>query len=279
LGCQNRTPANFHSAEAVPTAPSIDDPVTKRWEQLLDDLRTRNPEFDAEHAGYEPAEGKLAALQLDDTKLQDISPIAGLPLKFLSLKNCPVSDVAVIKGMPLEQLALEETQVSDLSPLSGMPLHSLWLNGAPVSDLKPLEGLPLTSLNLLKTMVTDVTPLRGMPLESLWLNDTGVADISSLDESPLVSLTLHKTLVSDISVVRKLPALQRLHIADTEVTDLRPLAGLRLTRLIFTPAKITQGLDVVRQLDTLQELDVEFREPQRWSPEEFWRHYDAGELR
>ena len=63
------------------------------------------------------------------------------------------------------------------------------------------------------------------------------------------------------------------------MTDLRPLAGLRLTRLIVTPKNITHGWDAVRNMSTLQELDVELREPQRWTPDEFWKRFDAGEFR
>jgi hypothetical protein len=117
-----------------------------------------------------------------------------------------------------------------------------------------------------------------MPLESLWLNETLVTDLTPLAQAPLVSLTLHKTPVRDLSIVRQWPTLQRLHLGESEVSDLRPLEGLRLTRLILTPAKITAGMDVVRRMETLNELDVEFRDPRPWSPEEFWQRYDAGEL-
>ena len=73
-------------------------------------------------------------------------------------------------------------------------------------------------------------------------------------------------------------SLQRLNIAGTAVTDLTPLAGLPLTRLILTPSRITTGLEVVRRMQTLTELDVTFREPSRLSPADFWRRYDAGTL-
>ena len=66
----------------------------------------------------------------------------------------------------------------------------------------------------------------------------------------------------------------------TRVTDLRPLMGLLLERLILTPARITEGLEVVRQMPTLRELDIEFdgTSPTR-SPATFWGAYDAGEFK
>jgi hypothetical protein len=260
----------------VPTAPAVHDPLAERWDKLLEQLRAVNPEFQADQTGYRGEDDRLTMVEFDAAGLRDISPLAGLPLKFLSLKDCPVQDLSALRGMPLEELALEGTQVVDLSPLSQMPLRTLWLNGAPVEDLRPLRGLPLTSLNLLGTKVVDLSPLRGMPLESLWLNETAVVDLTPLAECPLVSLTLHRTPVSDISVVRQLPTLQRLHLGETRVTDLRPLAGLRLTRLIVTPQNITAGWDVVRRMDTLEELDVALRDGRRWSPAEFWDRFDQG---
>ena len=52
----------------------------------------------------------------------------------------------------------------------------------------------------------------------------------------------------------------------------------QLTRLLFTPAKIAKGLDVVRAMNSLTELDVTFRDPQRLAPAEFWQRYEAGEF-
>ena len=97
---------------------------------------------------------------------------------------------------------------------------------------------------------------------------------------PLVSLTLEDTKVSDLSPLARHP-MERLHIAGTEVTDLTPLGTMRLKRLIFTPGKIKQGLDVVRQMDTLEELGTTFRDTfdNRMPPQTFWELFDKGELK
>jgi hypothetical protein len=74
--------------------------------------------------------------------------------------------------------------------------------------------------------------------------------------------------------------LQRLNIAGSKVTDVSPIAGLPLTRLILTPQNISAGLDKVRQMTTLRELDLQYEpDTQRtMSPDEFWARYDAGEF-
>ncbi|MBI1345207.1 hypothetical protein GC163_02845 [bacterium] len=281
VGCggqaKDQTPqTEDHSS--VPTAPALVDPVADAFADLKTRLLAKNPQLSVDAVLMEPRDGQIAILELRDAGVTDLSPLTGMPLEVLGLAGNAISDLTPLRGMPLRELDLERTTVANLLPLAGMPLQSLWLNETPVEDLTPLTGAPLTQLSLLGTKVRDLSPLQGAPLESLWLNDTAVTDLSPLAQSPLVSLTLHHTPVSDISVARNWPTLQRLHLGESQVSDLRPLEGLRLTRLIITPANIQQGMDVVRNMNTLRELDIEFREPRPWPPEEFWQKYDAGEL-
>ncbi len=251
--------------DAIPTAPAVDDPIAR----LQAALREKNPDYKPELGRYEPASGTPTAAEFPAAGLRDLTPFVGTQFVYLAFLNNPVQDLAPLAGLPLEELYLEGTAVVDLRPLTAVRLRSLWLNKTAVADLSPLDGMPLTQLNLLGTKVTDVSPLRGMPLETLWLNETGVADLTPLADCPLQSLTLHQTAVKDIAIARRWPTLQRLHLGETQVTDLRPLEGLRLTRLIVTPQRILHGWDVIRRMDTLTELDIEFREPQRWTPAEF----------
>lgn len=265
------------SGSDIPKAPAIDDPIAR----LHAALKEKNPDYVREHAAFEPADGSpLRGAEFQDAGLKDLTPLADLSISFLSLRNNPVSDLRPLAKLPLEEIDLEGTEVKDLTPLRVMPLRRLWLNRTPVADLRPLDGMPLTQLSLLGTRVVDLSPLAGMPLETLWLNDTKVTDLASLANCPLVSLTLHRTAINDISIARWWPTLQRLHIGETPITDLRPLEGLRLTRLIVTPQNIEQGWDVIRKMSTLNELDIELREPPpRWTPEEFWKRFDAGEFK
>lgn len=262
----------------IPSAPQVVDPVGETIRRVTTALQAANPQLKTESIQWEPVDGLLVAAEFRDAGITDISPLKGLPLEVLGLAGNPVADLSPLSGMPLLELDLERTQVANLSPLSGMPLRSLWLNQTPVSDLRPLAGAPLTQLSLLGTQVADISPLAGMPLESLWLNETQVSDLSPLAQSPLVSLTLHQTPVSSIEIARNWPGLRRLHLGESQVTDLSPLRDLRLTRLIVSPGRITTGWDAIRAMETLTELDTEFREPRPWSPDEFWRRFDSGEF-
>ncbi|GAB6166052.1 hypothetical protein JCM19992_20520 [Thermostilla marina] len=258
-------------------------PITP--DRLREMLIEKNPAFSGELTAEPNGRGEIALLSINDPNVTDISPLADLPLIALDLFSCGVSDLSPLKGKPIQRLGLDRTKVTDLSPLAGMPLEILYASETEISDLSPLAGCrTLKQLNLARTKVSDLSPLRGLPLETLWLNDTPVSDLSPLQGSSLVSLTIAGTKVKDLSPLRGIP-LQRLHIARSEVTDLSPIRWLRLTRLVFTPSKIETGLDEARLMTSLQEIGTAFGEEdwgietRMYPPSQFWRLYDAGELK
>jgi internalin A len=218
-------------------------------------LKAKNPDYNG-GAQMEWNGQSLVALDLRDTGVADISPLAGLPLVVFFAENTKVTDLAPLKGMRLVQLSLSDT---------------------PVEYLGPLRGMPLQEVRLVNTRVRDVSPLQGAPLRELWLNNSPVEEIGALTGAPLISLTIEKTKVRDLAVVQRLPLLERLNLIDAPVTDLSPVAGLRLTRLVFTPGAITKGLDAARSLPALREIGPSLE--QMGSPQAFWAAYDAGTFR
>jgi formylglycine-generating enzyme required for sulfatase activity len=240
----------------------------------------------------------ISRLDCSSTQISDLSPLAGLPLTYLHFNHNPVSDLAPLKGMPLEELGLAETKVADLSPLKGMKIKVLGAQLLPVTDLSPLAGMPLKGLDLYHTIgVTSLEPLRGMPLEGLNLQDVPVSDLSPLagmttlrtlllqgnkvsDLSPLAGLQLTDLLMFDEQITDLAPLkgqpLSRLTIHATGVSDLRPLAGMPIVEIRLNPQNITQGLDVLRDIKTLQTIGIDGN--RNWPPAEFWERYDKGEF-
>ncbi|SFH79977.1 leucine-rich repeat domain-containing protein [Planctomicrobium piriforme] len=251
----------------------------------------------------EPLRGQpLKMLDLTQTKISDLTPLEGMPLEKLAMIGCPVANLKPLAGMPLVLLDASETQVSDiapvatlsklrelylekakvgdLSPLAGVELDKLWLNFCPVEDLTPLKGKHLTELNLCNTPIRSLDVIPTMEIGTLWLRETPVTDISPLVSQKLVSLDLQGTGVKDLSPLREMKTLERLNIAGSDVTDLTPLAGLQLSRLVFSPEKITTGLEVVRGMKSLRQLDTSFEgtAPAK-TPSEFWELYDSGKFK
>lgn len=222
----------------------------------------------------------IERMSLSNTQVADLSPLADMPLQVLDLTKSKVTDLSPLAGVKtLTQLFAEETGVADLSPLKDLPLATLYLIKSPVADLSPLAGKEMQELNLCETAVTDLSGLQGTKLGILWLRKTKVVDLSPLKGSSLVSLDVQDSQVADLSPLAEIKTLERLNIAGAPVTDLTPLAGLTLQRLIFTPGSITAGIDVVRNMTSLRQIDTSFEGVETpLTPEEFWPKYDQGEF-
>jgi len=239
-------------------------------------LRAVNPKYNG-RAKFRMENGQLTIADLSRTGVAEASPLQSLPLKALDLSENPLADLSGLRGMPLQRLAVEATQVTDLSPLRGMKLTGLYLNRTRVTDLSPLAGMPMEMLNLYETRVKDLSPLKGMPIKFLWLNKTKVSDLAPIATCPLVSLTLEGTPVTDLSPLAGCETLRRLHVGGSAVTDLTPLGKLKLDRLIFTPSKVTKGLDGIRGMKSIREIGPTLEG--RMAPDAFWKMYDDGKLR
>lgn len=230
-------------------------------DKLLSLYRKR---IDAAWPGYGPnlamdKDGKCR-FRVGGPGVRDLTPLHGIPLSGLDLIVCMnLRDLTPLQGMPLTGLNLQGSvqAARDLTPLQGLPLRTLNLSECDVRDLAALKGLPLTSLSLRYCrQVTDLTPLQGMPLTALDLYACGgVRDLTPLKGLPLTSL--------DIT-------------ACGDVRDLTPLQGMKLTEISFGPGGITKGMDAVRQMKSLKTIFV--TAGGKYTPEEFWKKYDAGEF-
>ncbi|MDB5344876.1 MAG: prkC 3 [Schlesneria sp.] len=120
---------------------------------------------------------KLVSLKLSATaqpgkrsKLSDISPLRGLPLTHLDLGCTAVTNIEVLKEMPLADLSLDRVPVADLSPLTGKVLKSLHFGGTKV---KSLSEVPIASSEVIHchlTQISDKAELQrwGVRFLDLW---------------------------------------------------------------------------------------------------------------
>lgn len=221
--------------------------------------------------GNEIVEGTLY-----QTGIKNIQPLAGLPLRALDLGMTQVDDLTPLVGMKLERLDLENTPVASLAPLQGMPLQILKMQKTKVTDFSVLKGMPLKQLNVLDLPFrnTDLELLQQAPLDTIWLAGTQVTDLSMLPVKSLKSLDIERTAVTTLQVLVQCPLLQRLNIAQTPISDLTPLQGLKLQRITLTPDRITTGMEILRSMTTLTQIQVRIDEPM--SAVDFWKRYDLG---
>jgi len=244
-------------------------PADKQLEAVSKKLMELNPGFDGKLTDYEGSNttkienGAVTEIGFFADQVSDISPVQALAgLKKLrcngsnNTSNGKLSDLSPLQGLALTELELGgNNNLLDLSPLRGMPLTRLYLGRCSrVNDLSSLRGLKLTQFVCFGSQVSDLSPLSGMPLTYLDIGGTPVSDLSPTKGMPL----------------------QVLKCVSTPLSDLSPLAGMSLIDLTFTPRNITKELGALRQMKSLKFIRTGWRDNEQFSPEEFWKKYDAG---
>jgi hypothetical protein len=212
----------------------------------------------------------LYYINLRDENLNKLSLLADLPVAGLDIRWTAVSDLSPITGKQIRNLDISQTRVMDLSPLSGMTIERLDIQETKVSDLSPLRGASISDLFLCGSPVAELSPLRDMPLDNLYIDGTKVTDLSPVANCPIRNMSIADTKVSDLTPVRSMP-LDTLFLERSAVTDLSPLAGCPLEILSFSLATVTNGLEVIRRMSTLETIN-------NLEASDFWKKYDAGQL-
>lgn len=227
--------------------------------EQLEVVRQESIRLNPKHDGvFTPTleKGVITGLKVDRPEnLRNLSPLRGLPLETLFMWNWKGSDLMPLKGMSLKWLNCGGgQQVLDLTPLADLPLDFLCINYSLTSNLKPLQRVPLTTFMCSNTHVSNLTPLRDMRLRHLVLVNCNVSDLASLQGMPL----------------------EHLEINGTKVADLSPLRGMPLKHICLTPSRITMGMDVLRDMPSLQTIGVTAEES--WPAAEFWARHARGQF-
>ena len=268
-GCEKSDRVNLPVTAAPPVITAIDASPVLNAAELRRRLRT-DGRATFRRVGTEIVEAHLAG-----TGIRSVEPLRGLSLRVLDLGFCDaVDDISALADMPLTKLILEGTSVADLTPLAGMSLELLYLQDTPVTDLSVIQEMPLKELNLKGVSVSDITSFAKMPLSTLWLLETNVSDISPLKDMSLESLDVQDTAVSDLSALVHMRTLRRLNIAGTQVSDVRPVTGLKLERIFLSPGQITAGMDELRQIPSLDRIGTSHEH--NFAAADFWERYDQG---
>jgi Leucine-rich repeat (LRR) protein len=199
-------------------------------------------------------DGRLA-LDLSDTKVNDLSPLVGAPLGELNVSSCKdLTDISPLRGLDLIELNISSTGVADLSPLRDMrSLEKLALYSTRVTHLAALSGLRLRSLNFYQCPITDLSPLKSMALEEISLRQTRVADLSPLIGMPIRSIDLSFTPVINFSPLTKLP-LEKCYLESSKITDLSVLSGVPLKELVLLNGQTSRNYAVLSEIKTLELL-------------------------
>jgi serine/threonine protein kinase/Leucine-rich repeat (LRR) protein len=234
-------------------------------------------------------DGRLA-LDLGDTKITDLAPLAGMPLGALRLTNSrELANFATLAEFrSLESLDLQGTAISDLAPLSGLPLDTLSLRGTRIFDLSALRGMNLKSLNLRDTRVADLSALAGMPLTSLDATSIPAADYSPLAGAPLEKCIIQNSPLRDLSFLRNAPVKELVLFGCSQARGFAVLASLKSLDLLILPETFRNlpeeelaAIGALHSHPTLRNIQGDTREGGGYwintaqSKEEFWKDWDV----
>lgn len=194
--------------------------------------------------------------------ISDLSLLSRMPnLKTLYLCQQEIEDLSPLAGLPLEELYLADNYITDLSPLEALPkLQVLCLGNNPVYDLSPLSSLPrLRELNLDSVDGTpdSLAPLARLRVQKLHLSNQFPADgdwspLGTLNE--VTDLWLWNPPAEALEALAGMKSLQALRIGGLDGENLRLLHALELDSLsLFS---ISGSLDGLEQMQTLRWLDL-----------------------
>ena len=200
----------------------------------------------------------LRVLILDYQQISDLSPLAELPLEYLSLTGNAVSDLSPLAGLTeLQVLDLGENPVRLVEILAGLPaLQEVTLEATGVTSVEVFRGSNLQSLNVRTTWVTDYTPLEecsnltrlvtgSMPegavetlagltgLEELRLYSTSQVDLTLFTGfQELRALDLFGSTISHPEALTGLPGLVYVNLGETGVKDLSFLPSMQAMTIL-----------------------------------------------
>ncbi len=245
--------------------------------------------------------GKDYRLALRQSTIDDLSPLAGIPVHSLFVEDrripfphpirgtdalCPntlkhlsvnawVNDIATLGVYTnLARLFIGHSPESnDLRPLSRLKLKHLYVSATSVSDLSALKDMPLERLTISMSPVTNLAALSRSKLQWVDLSRTHVRCLAPLTEEPIETLNISHTSVTDLSSLSNMP-IASLDITGTCVSDIAPIARPPLAFLCFTPENIVNGLELLKDIPNLTlSTDGRYSYADKiWTAEEIWKN-------
>jgi serine/threonine protein kinase len=248
-------------------------PADKQVEAVVERLKQRNPGF-VGRVKSATRDGKVVRLELRSDHVVDLSPLRALPdLEWLACSGSGpgtgrLQDLTPLQGLPLVRLDVSDTQVADLSPLRGLKLDTLILRNTRIIDLKPLEGMPLCDLFLSGTRVRDLTALQGLrTLRVLDVSSIPVTTLEPLRGIPIATLDCSWTSIKNLEPLRG-SILNRLAMQATPVRDLSVLGSLKhLASLEIDPDH--PELSLLQNIPSLERINFK-------TPEQFWKEINLS---
>ncbi len=139
------------------------------WIYRVDDYIYRYLEDMGIKSGYVEVGGDgTISLNLENSEIEDVSILDGLPLAKLNINGTRVKDITLLcdfKG--LTELKMSKTEVSDLTPIKNLPIRDLRISNTLINDLSPIKDMPLRYLSIVDTPITNIEIIGKMQIKDI----------------------------------------------------------------------------------------------------------------
>lgn len=203
----------------------------------------------------------LDVLSLCNEKIDDISPLAGLPLRELYLSDNMISDFSILSEFTdleilcirgnlardlsalsscssLEQLNIAQMQLNDVDFLADMNVKYLDMNGSqiksenlmPVAQMPKLEDLYLGDVN--EPEIQALSQMNHLKNLTLWGADTILENLEPLKGMENLESLAFMTNIPSLEGIEDFPVLKWLVIDNSDLIDLSPLVQAKHLRYL-----------------------------------------------
>lgn len=202
----------------------------------------------------------LRVLVLDYQQISDLSPLAELPLEYLSLTGNQVSDLSPLAGMSeLQVLDLGENPVHSVEALSGLSkLREVTLEATGITSVEVFRGSGIRALNVRTTWVKDYTPLETCPDLTRLVTGSmpeGTAE-TLVGLTGLEELRFYSTPGLDLTLLAGFQDLQALDVYGSTISHPEALTALPVLEYINLGGTGVRELSFLPQMQAMTILDL-----------------------
>jgi len=135
---------------------------TKDPEELKSELMSVNPGYDGRGGRFDVEGGAIVEVDLEGCNIVDLSPLANLKfIRELYVADNPLWDLSPIAKLHPRYISLRRTNVSDLSSLKGMQLLYLDISKTNVRDISVVKSMPLVTFRMEgDVFINDLSPMK-----------------------------------------------------------------------------------------------------------------------
>lgn len=134
----------------------------KSPEEVHKALKALNPGYQM-NGRFETEDGRIVQVHLENCYITNIAPLAGLKqVHTVEIGENPLLwDLSPLKGLNLTGLSIRNTDARDLEAVKNMRLEWLGMSNTKIKDISPIKKMPLTNLSMSGCLlINDISPLK-----------------------------------------------------------------------------------------------------------------------